>query len=265
MTQRMDESKQGSKGENHGDPPAAARSGGGGGGGSGGGGGGRGGGGGGGGGQGRRRADDGRRRQAEQSALLNQLERTRRYSGLFFGVYVLAHMIHQASATFGPAGYDRLRAVLRALTLDHVLLEVVLVWAPLAVHLASDLAFRGAGGQKGGGLRRRFSFYSGYSLLALVAVHVLLTRVFGAEPSEYAFAPLAERLATAGPLPLLFLIVLSATASVHVAAGSINAVHQIKSLDRSRRALLDWSIVGLAAALFVGVCCGVFALRAGSG
>ena len=222
------------------------------------------GGGGGGGGGGRDKdksemSSHGVRQRAGQSQMLTRVEVTRRYSGLVFGIYVLLHVLHQSSAVLGPDTYDALgRLFLPVIT--NPAGEWILVWIPLVVHIGSDFLFRLLGGKKGKGARRQVAFISGYALLVLAAIHIIYTKMGDWTPIDYDWNRVSNLLKEDGYIAVLFLILLAASASFHVATGAINVVHQNKSLDRDLRDRVDKAIITTSGLLFVALICGVLAL-----
>ena len=199
------------------------------------------------------------RQRTGQSQMLTRVEVTRRYSGLVFGIYVLLHVLHQSSAVLGPDRYDAVGRVFLPVITNPVG-EWILVWIPLVVHIGSDFLFRLLGGKKGKGARRQVAFISGYALLVLAAIHISYTKIGDWTPIDYDWDRVSNLLIEDGYKAVLFLILLAATASFHVATGAMNVVHQNKSLDRDLRDRVDKAIIITSGLLFVTLVMGVLAL-----
>ena len=140
-------------------------------------------------------------------------------------------------------------------------LEAVFVWLPLLVHLGATAALRVHSREIRGGLRKRLSVWTGYAVLCIVPFHIWFTRFAPVEEKGYDL--IVKRLGEEGVLFYCYLLGFTALAMVHIAAGSINSVHQIVK-DRDKRTLLDRVIVVVAAILFLAVVAGVFAFGGGS-
>ena len=201
------------------------------------------------------------RQRTGQSQMLTRVEVTRRYSGLAFGIYVLLHVLHQSSAFLGSDIYDALGRLLLPI-ITNPLGEWILVWIPLVVHIGSDFLFRLLGGKKGKGARRQVAFISGYALLVLAAIHISYTKIGDWTPVDYDWARVSNLLKEDGYVAVLFLILLAASASFHVATGAMNVVHQNKSIDRDLRDRVDKAIIITSGLLFVSLVMGVLSLAA---
>lgn len=199
------------------------------------------------------------RQRTGQSQMLTRVEVTRRYSGLVFGIYVLLHVLHQSSAVLGPELYDAVGRVFLPVITNPVG-EWILVWIPLVVHIGSDFLFRLLGGKKGKGVRRQVAFISGYALLVLAAIHISYTKIGDWTQIDYDFDRVSNLLKKDGSVAVLFLTLLAASASFHVATGAMNVVHQNKSLDRDFRDRVDKALVITSGLLFVTLIMGVLAL-----
>lgn len=187
-------------------------------------------------------------------------DRLQMASGLFFGLYFVVHLLHQATAALGRASYDSFGSALNRLLLERHL-DLVFVWLPLLVHLGSTVALRIHSREIRGSLRKRLSVWTGYAVLLIVPFHVWGTR--GAPAAANGYDLVVKRVTDEGLLFYAYLLVFTALAVVHVAAGTINSVHQVVK-DREQRTLVDRVIIAVAALLFVAVLLGVFAFRAGT-
>jgi succinate dehydrogenase/fumarate reductase cytochrome b subunit len=186
-------------------------------------------------------------------------DRLQMASGLFLGLYVVAHLVHQATAAIGRAAYEAYAAAVNGWLIDRRL-DLLFVWLPLLVHLGATAALRIHSREIRGSLRKRLSVWTGYAVLLILPLHVWGTRIAPAESNGYDL--IVHRLSEVGVLFYGYLIVFSALAVVHVAAGTINSVHQVVR-DRGQRTLLDRAIIGVTGLLFLAVLAGVFAFRSG--
>lgn len=119
------------------------------------------------------------RKDNSESQVERRLVVLQAASGALFAVFLLAHLVNQMVAVAGQAAYDGVQAQLRAVY--HVpLIEVVLVAAPLVVHIAVSvlrMVRRRRRGQTAvPAARTRLQRWSAVVLLVFIAGHVFATR-----------------------------------------------------------------------------------------
>ena len=190
----------------------------------------------------------------------NLADRLQMASGLFFGLYLLTHLVHQATAAVGRETYEAFSGKLGtngALAVPGI--EIVFVWLPLLVHLAATAAIRIHSREIRGSLRKRISVGTGYLVLLIVPFHIWFTRFAPVEQQGYDL--ILKRMGEEGILFYGYLVAFTALAILHVAAGSINTVHQVVR-DREKRKLLDRAIIVAGVVLFLAVVVGVFSFAA---
>ena len=99
-------------------------------------------------------------------------------SGAVFGVFLFVHLCNQMVASLGPSSYDGLQGTLRK-GYQAPVLEVVLVLAPLLVHVVTAIArmlSRRGSARTPVSWRVRLLRWSGYFLLLVFIGHVTATR-----------------------------------------------------------------------------------------
>ena len=96
----------------------------------------------------------------------------------------------------------------------------------------------------------------------LAAIHISYTKIGDWTPVDYDWARVSNLLKEDGYVAVLFLILLAASASFHVATGAMNVVHQNKSIDRDLRDRVDKAIIITSGLLFVSLVMGVLSLAA---
>lgn len=116
---------------------------------------------------------------SRDAARERALIRVQAASGALFAVFLLAHLVNQMVAVFGPVTYDALQGGLRRVY-QAPILEVVLVAAPLLVHIVVSvwrmIRRRRAGLAVPRSSRARLQRYSAIVLLVFTFGHVLATR-----------------------------------------------------------------------------------------
>jgi succinate dehydrogenase/fumarate reductase cytochrome b subunit len=97
-------------------------------------------------------------------------------SGLFFSVFLVAHLATHTSAVFGPVAHDRLQSALRVVY-QHPLVEP-LVFGAIAMHLIASWLKPApmTTPVAAGGWKRPAHILAGYVLMLIIIPHTLATR-----------------------------------------------------------------------------------------
>lgn len=180
------------------------------------------------------------------------------YSGLATGLFLLLHVLNVAALVVDPGAFDQALFVLRQLYRPSELVEALLVWTPLSLHLLSSLAIaveaRRSGARSPSSMR--LVRLSGTLLLALLGFHVLVMRIL---PALEGYSASASYLAFAvenWPWAVIpYYLLLAGAGAFHAGMGAAVALGELGVLgagDRPRLAAgATWSVL-LATALLLG-------------
>ncbi len=180
------------------------------------------------------------------------------WSGLACGLFLLLHVLTVAALVVAPDAFDQALYAMRRLYRPSELVEALLVWTPLALHLLASWAVAAE--------RRRarevaipsvrWLRLSGTVLLVLLGVHVLIARIlpaldgYSASASYLAFA--VENWWWVVP----FYLLLAAAGAFHAGMGAAVALGELGWLRAGARARtvagLTWSVI-LGLALLAGI------------
>jgi succinate dehydrogenase/fumarate reductase cytochrome b subunit len=111
------------------------------------------------------------------AATSDRLLRVQAVSGLVFLAFVLVHDVNTMAAVAGEQAYDGYQASARSVY-QWPGVELLLVFAPLLVHVVAGVLRLKANGFRRGGasLRQRLHRYTGWFLLAVIVGHVVAVR-----------------------------------------------------------------------------------------
>ncbi|MDX2015624.1 MAG: hypothetical protein SFW67_35855 [Myxococcaceae bacterium] len=183
-------------------------------------------------------------------------------SGAAFAVFLAVHLVNQALAVLGPAGYDAAQRTTRSVY-QAPLVELLLVALPLAVHVAAAAArllfFRLP--TTAGPWRVRGFRVAGRFLLLVIAGHVVATRgasLSGAVPEGPRFEGLAFTFQWQPALFWPYYLLLAGFGLWHLAHGLSVGARLVGRPWLEGRSF--WLVLGVGAALLVA---GVVAVGSG--
>lgn len=181
------------------------------------------------------------------------------WSGLAAGFFLLLHVLTVAALVVDPRAFDQALFTFRELYRPSELVEALLVWTPLTLHLLSSLAVaveRRRANERPSALLRGVRT-SGTLLLLLLGAHVLVARIL---PAMEGYAASASYLAFAVEnwpwVVIPYYLALALAGAFHAGLGAALAVGELGLLRSGERAQtiagLTWSVL-LSLALLSGV------------
>lgn len=184
--------------------------------------------------------------------------RLQQWSGLACGLFLLLHVLTVASLVVDPGAFEAALFKLRELYRPSDLVESLVVWTPLTLHLLASwgVAHERRKDRAIPDLTVRLVRWSGTLLLVLLGVHVLIDRILPGMEGYSATASYVAFAVESWPwwvLPYYLLLVLAG--ACHAGMGAALALGELGVLVGARRsqriAGLTWSVI-LGLALLLG-------------
>lgn len=180
------------------------------------------------------------------------------WSGLACGIFLVLHVLTVAALVVDPDAFDQALFAMRRIYRPSELVEALLVWTPLTLHLLASLAVAVERRQarEVSSPSVRWLRLSGMVLLLLLGVHVLVARVL---PAMEGYSASASYLAFAienwwWVVPYYLVLVVSG--AFHAGMGTALALGELgvfRGGERTRTvAGLTWSVI-LGLALMAGL------------